>query len=82
MTTRYPYPCVRVRSRVGGYAAYYPHGQAPTPRYLATFDTAEEARAAVLHAQASHLEAKAARYRAEADALIVLSGLPDGRMET
>jgi hypothetical protein len=37
--------------------------------YLGTFDAPEAARHAVLIAQAEHLEAKAARYRAEARAL-------------
>ena len=36
-------------------------------RYIGIFDTPEQARRAVLIAQAEHLEARAAAYRAEAD---------------
>ena len=72
MSTRYPLPCVRT---VGGgrYAAYVTVGR--RHRYSGTYSIAEAARATVLRAEAEQLEAKAARYRTEADALILLSGL-------
>ena len=38
-------------------------------RYLGSFNTPEAARRAVLEAQAEHLEAKAQRYRDEAENL-------------
>lgn len=61
-----PYPNVRPsRSNTGRWEARHPINGKQT--YLGTFDTAEEARHAVLIAQAEHLEAKAHRYRIEAE---------------
>ncbi len=57
-----PYP--NVIPAGGRWHARHPrHG---TQIHLGVFDTAEEARAAVLIAQAQHLETKADSYRAEA----------------
>ena len=65
MTTR-PYPNVRPsKFKAGRWEACRPSNGTYT--YLGTFDSPEAARRAVLIAQAEHLEAKAAAYRAEAD---------------
>ncbi len=65
MKTTRPYPnVVPTRAKRGGWEARVPRNGNST--YLGTFDTPEEARRAVLVAQAEHLEAKAAKYRAEA----------------
>ena len=67
MTTR-PYPNVRASKwKADRWEALHPSNG--SPKYLGTFDTPEEARRAVLIAQAEHLEAKAAGYRAQAAAL-------------
>ncbi|WP_301148996.1 hypothetical protein [Mycobacterium simiae] len=67
MTTR-PYPNVRrADSKAVRWEAVRPNGG--KAEYLGTFATPEAARRAVLIAQALHLEAKASKYRAEADAL-------------
>ena len=62
MTTERPYPNV-----AGGpgkrWAAYWPGGS--RTQYLGSFDTAEEARIAVLEAQITHLESRLNKYRAE-----------------
>jgi hypothetical protein len=66
--TQRPYPNVRQsKFKAGRWEARGPRG--PRGRYLGTFDTPEAARHAALIAQAEHLEAKAAHYRAEAAAL-------------
>lgn len=67
MSTR-PYPNVRrADSKAVRWEAVRPNGG--KAEYLGTYATPEAARRAVLHAQAANLEARAARYRAEADAL-------------
>jgi hypothetical protein len=68
MTTR-PYPNVRPsRFKVGRWEALRPSNGKHT--HVGTFDSPEAARRAVLIAQAEHLEAKAAAYRAEAERVI------------
>lgn len=63
-----PYPNVRrAKSKVVRWEAFRPNGGKKF--YLGLFDTPEAARCAVLNAQAANLEARASRYRAEADAL-------------
>lgn len=67
MTDR-PYPNVQQsKSRTDRWTARLPDNKRPL--HLGTFDSAEAARCAVLRAQAERLEARAARYRAEADDL-------------
>jgi hypothetical protein len=63
-TSGRPYPNVRRARQSQGWEATHPtNGK---QKYLGTFPTPEGARQAVLISQAQHLEAKAARYRAEA----------------
>jgi hypothetical protein len=63
-----PYPnVVRARSKRTAWEARRPSNGVVF--YLGTYDTAEDARRAVLIAQAERLEAKAARYRDEAASL-------------
>jgi hypothetical protein len=67
-TTQRPYPnVVPSNSNAGTWEARHPLNG--TQAHLGTFDTPEAARHAVLIAQAEHLEARAARYRAEAAGL-------------
>jgi hypothetical protein len=70
-----PYPCVQGYIRADGSLTY----TAAVPmwikgkyrsKYLGCFDIPENARAAVLKAQAERLEAKAAAYRTEAEELL------------
>lgn len=69
VTASRPYPNVRLREDKSArrWEARLP--KAGGHEHLGTFDTAEEARCAVLIAQAKRLEARAAQYRAEAAAL-------------
>ena len=68
MTETRPYPNVRPNPSRTRWQANWPGGI--KPKYLGTFDTAEEARIEVLTVQAEHLEARAARYRAEIKELL------------
>lgn len=64
-TNARPYPnVVPSRFKAGRWEARHPSNGKQV--HLGTFDTPEDARRAVLIAQAEHLEAKAAAYRAEA----------------
>ena len=65
MTEMRPYPNVVATESGKRFKAYHPISGGESV-FLGSFRTPEPARAAVLLAQAEHLEAKAAGYRAEA----------------